>query len=85
MIEITVTDRNAVRAPELGAYMLRAIYQRHPREFAWREQGIERLSGSRALRQAVERDGGVEALIPIWRRQSEEFAAAAARYRLYSQ
>ena len=85
MIEITVTDRNAVRAPELGAYMLRAIYKRHPREFAWREQGIERLSGSRALRQAVERDGGVEALIPIWRRQSEEFAAAAARYRLYSQ
>jgi uncharacterized protein YbbC (DUF1343 family) len=85
MIEITITDRNAVRAPELGAYMLRAIYKRHPREFSWREQGIERLSGSRALRRAVEREGGVEALIPVWRRESEAFASSAARYRIYPQ
>jgi uncharacterized protein YbbC (DUF1343 family) len=83
MIEITVTDRNAVRPAELGAFMLRAIYRRHPREFAWREQGIERLSGSRALRQAVEREGGVEALLPVWRAESEEFARQAAGYRLY--
>jgi uncharacterized protein YbbC (DUF1343 family) len=85
MIEITVTDRDAVRSPELGAQMLRAIYRRHPREFAWREQGIERLSGSRQLRAAVEREGGVEALLAVWRRQSEEFAAAVAPYRLYPQ
>jgi uncharacterized protein YbbC (DUF1343 family) len=83
MIEITITDRNAVRAPELGAHMLRAIYRRHTREFSWREQGIERLSGSRALREAVEREGGLEALIPVWRRESDAFAAAAAKYRLY--
>ncbi len=83
MIEITITDRNVVRAPELGAHMLRAIYKRHPGEFRWLEQGIERLSGSRALRRAVEREGGVEALIPIWRRESEDFAARAVRYRLY--
>jgi uncharacterized protein YbbC (DUF1343 family) len=83
MIEITITDRNAVRSPELGAHMLRAIYRRHPREFSWREQGIERLSGSRALREAVQREGGVEALIPIWRAESEQFARGAATYRLY--
>jgi uncharacterized protein YbbC (DUF1343 family) len=83
MIEIAITDRNAVRSPELGAHMLRAIYRRHPREFSWREQGIERLSGSRALRVAVEREGGVEALIPIWRAESEQFARGAATYRLY--
>ena len=83
MIEITVTDRNAVRPVDLGAYMLRAIYKRHPRQFTWREQGIERLSGSRALREAVQREGGVEALLPVWQRQSERFAADAERYRLY--
>jgi uncharacterized protein YbbC (DUF1343 family) len=85
MIEITITDRNAVRPAELGAYMLRAIYRRHPRAFSWREQGIERLSGSRALRAAVEREGGVEALIPIWRAESGQFARQAAPYRLYPQ
>ncbi|MFN2563620.1 MAG: exo-beta-N-acetylmuramidase NamZ domain-containing protein [Gemmatimonadaceae bacterium] len=84
MIEITVTDRNAVRPVELGAHMLRAIYRRHPREFTWREHGIERLSGSRALREAVEREGGIETLFPIWRRESEQFAAEAERYRLYA-
>ncbi len=83
MIEITVTDRDALRPTELGAHMLRVIYKRHPRAFAWREQGIERLSGSRALRRAVQREGGVEALIPVWRRESEEFARAAEKYRLY--
>jgi uncharacterized protein YbbC (DUF1343 family) len=83
MIEITITDRNAVRPAELGAYMLRAIYRRHPRQFSWREQGIERLSGTRALREAVEREGGVEALIPIWRAESEQFARDAVPYRLY--
>jgi uncharacterized protein YbbC (DUF1343 family) len=85
MIEITVTDRDAIRPAEVGAHMLRAIYKRHPREFSWREQGIERLSGSRALRRAVEREGGVEALIPVWRRESEGFARDAAGYRLYPQ
>ena len=83
MIEITITDRNAVRAPELGAHMLRAVRKRHPRRFSWREQGIERLSGSRALRRAVEREGGVEALIVVWRKESEAFASAVSRYRLY--
>jgi hypothetical protein len=64
--------------------MLRAIYRRHPREWRWQEQGIERLSGSRALRQAVEREGGVEDLIPVWRRESEQFGRDAEKYRLYA-
>jgi len=83
MIEITVTERNAVRPVELGAQMLRAIYRRHPRAFSWREQGIERLSGSRELRRAVEREGGVEALAAVWRAESEQFARDVAPYRLY--
>jgi uncharacterized protein YbbC (DUF1343 family) len=83
MIEITVTDRNAVRPAELGAHMLRVIYHRHPREWRWQEQGIERLSGSRALRQAVQRKGGVEELIAVWRRESEHFAREVEKYRLY--
>jgi uncharacterized protein YbbC (DUF1343 family) len=84
MIEITITDRNAIPPVEVGARMLRAIYRRHPREWRWQEQGIERLSGSRALRAAVQREGGIEALLPVWRRQSEQFASSVAKYRLYA-
>ena len=82
MIRITVTDRNALRSVELGAHMLRAVYRRHPREWRWIGAGIERLSGSRALRTAVER-GTVDALLARWRRQSATFERAAEPYRLY--
>jgi uncharacterized protein YbbC (DUF1343 family) len=82
MIRVIITDRDAVCAAEMGAYMLREIYMRHPRQFRWKGQGIEELSGSRRLRNAVEH-GGVEAVLAQWRRESEQFKARSAPYRLY--
>ncbi len=82
MIRITVTDRDAMRPVELGAHMLRAIYARHPREFKWESNGIERLSGSRALRQAVQ-SGEIEELIERWGRESISFRKEVAGFRLY--
>jgi uncharacterized protein YbbC (DUF1343 family) len=82
MIRITVTDRNAVRPADLGAHMLRAIYARHPRDFQWRETGIERLSGSTALRRAVERDG-LDSLLRRWEAESARFDRESRPYRLY--
>lgn len=83
MIRITVTDRDSVRSVELGAHMLRAVYRRHPREWRWIGAGIERLSGTRALRSAVER-GTVDALLVRWRRESAAFERAVEPYRLYA-
>jgi uncharacterized protein YbbC (DUF1343 family) len=82
MLRIVVTDRDLVRSVELGAHMLRAIHRRHARDWRWIGAGIERLSGSRALRTAVER-GTVETLLARWRRESAAFERAAERYRLY--
>ena len=82
MIRVIVTDPDAVRAAEIGAYMLREIYVRHPRQFLWKGQGIEELSGSRALRNAVEH-GGVEAVLAHWRREAEQFRMRSAPFRLY--
>lgn len=82
MIRLSVTDRDSVRSVAMGAHLLREIYRRHARDFRWREQGIERLSGSRALRDAVQR-GGIEALIARWEIEAARFAAQAAPYRLY--
>ena len=50
-----VTSRDSLRPVDAAAHLLRAIYRRHPRQFRWRYNGIEELSGSRALRGAVER------------------------------
>ena len=82
MIRVSVTDRDAVRPADVGAYMLRVIYRRHPRAFRWRYNGIELLSGSPALRRAVER-GGVAELLRAWEAESARFRAEVAPYRLY--
>ena len=82
MIRVTVTARDSVRAADVGAHMLREIYRRHPRDWQWREQGIERLSGSGELRAAVQ-TVGIEALLERWRSESARFEAQVAPFRLY--
>ncbi len=82
MIRIIVTDRDAVRPADVGAHMLRVIYARHRGEFRWKDTGIERLSGSRALRLAV-RSGEIERLLRRWDDESSSFRRRAEPYRLY--
>jgi uncharacterized protein YbbC (DUF1343 family) len=83
MVRIVVTDKDQVRSSEIGARLLRAIYSRHPKQFRWQAGvGIEELSGSRALRNAVE-NGGIDAVIASWRADAEQFVKRAEPYRLY--
>jgi uncharacterized protein YbbC (DUF1343 family) len=82
MVRIIVTRRDDVRSAEIGAHLLREIYRRHSKQFRWREVGIERLSGSRALRNSVER-GGLTAVLTQWRRESAQFRARTTPYFLY--
>jgi uncharacterized protein YbbC (DUF1343 family) len=82
MIQLTVTNRDSLRAADVGAWMLREIHSRHPREFQWRERGIERLSGSAELRGAVEK-GGIEVVLERWRQEAERFTREVSTYRLY--
>ena len=83
MIEMTVTDRNAIKPIEVGAHLLRAIYKHHTSEWQWRAQSVDRLFGSDRLRLAVEREGGIEELLPILARESEQFREQAAKYWIY--
>lgn len=83
MIRIVVTNRDSVRSSEIAAHLLREIYLRHRKQFSWQSgSGIEELSGSRALRNAVER-GGIEALLEQWRNDAAAFRRKSAPFRLY--
>jgi uncharacterized protein YbbC (DUF1343 family) len=82
IVRVIVTNRDSVRSAEIGAHLLREIYVRHRREFRWKEDGIELLSGSRALRSAVER-GGVEKVLNQWHLEAERFRDRIASSRLY--
>ena len=81
VLRLHVTDRERVRPVEVAATMLRTIYQRHQADWQWRGS-IDRLSGSRALREAVEQ-GTVDALMARWNAETERWARTTAAYRLY--
>jgi len=81
MIQVRVTDRNAVRPVEVGIHMLRVLFARHPKDFQWR-QSIDRLAGTDKLRAAVEQNT-VDALITDWREQAKRFSELVQPYRIY--
>ncbi len=83
VILVVVSDREKVNPTQVGLEMLRAIYVRHRADFKWREQHMDRLFGSTRGRKAVEKKGGIEALLPILARESAAFATRTAPYRLY--
>ncbi len=83
VLVVVVSDRDLVKPVEVGMHMLRAIYKRHTGDFQWRTQSVDRLFGSDRLRKAVETDGGIEALIPVLQRESDEFKRKTEPYWLY--
>jgi len=82
MIRVSVTDRDRVRAVEVGVRMLRAIYAHHPRDFQWRTSHIDRLAGTDKLRAAVE-DNHVDALLREWDADAARFATQVKPYLIY--
>lgn len=83
VIVVVVSDRDIVQPHVVGLNLLRAIYKHHTADFKWRESAVDRLFGSDRLRKAVEREGGIEALIPVLDRESAEFAAKTKMYHIY--
>ena len=81
MIDISVTDRNAVRPVDVGVRLLRSIYVHHRAEWQWRPS-IERLAGTEELRQAVEQ-GTIDALLAKWSRESSDWQAQTRKYWIY--
>jgi uncharacterized protein YbbC (DUF1343 family) len=82
MVRLLVTDKTALEPTTAALWMMRVIYRRHPKEWRWQENGIERLAGTAQLRRVVER-GNVNALLARWRRETSEFQRTTRPYRLY--
>ena len=84
MLKVTVTDRDAVRPVEVGAWMLRVLYKRHASEWQWRQAAIDRLAGTDQLRKAVESgDDAVRALLARFAADAKAFEAATRPSRIY--
>ena len=87
---IFVTDREQFQPVSAMLHVLQALKRRYPDDFAWRQpwaEGarppIDLLWGSDALRQHIDADKLVEALIESWQPELREFEQACADYLMY--
>ena len=87
---IFVTDREQFQPVSAMLHVLQALKRRYPEAFAWRgawREGarppIDLLWGSDALRQHIDADKLVEALIESWQTELREFEQACADYLMY--
>lgn len=89
-VRILVDDRDLYRPVEVVARLIDAIRRIHPAEFRFTGNSeanpdtywIDRLAGTRGLRQAMAR-GTLDELLAAWRRGAADFGTARAPYLLY--
>jgi uncharacterized protein YbbC (DUF1343 family) len=82
MIRLRVIDKNIAEPVTAAVWLMRVIYRRHPTDWQWRQNGIERLSGTAQVRSAIEKDGIAE-LLARWKQESAAFQAGTKPYWLY--
>ena len=87
---IFVTDRNVFQPVSAMLQLLQTLKRRYPDDFAWRQpwaEGahppIDLLWGSASLRQYIDADRSVQALIESWQPDLREFEQMRAEVLLY--
>lgn len=88
--QIFVTDRKQFQPVSAMLHVLQTLKRRYSDDFAWRQPWakgayppIDLLWGSDALRQHIDADEPVEALIESWQPELREFEQTRANYFLY--
>lgn len=82
-IRLEVTDPAAYDPARTAVAMLRAILDRHPDRFGWRERHFDRLAGGPALRRGLLAGWAPARLTAEWAGQLRRFRARRAPYLLY--
>jgi uncharacterized protein YbbC (DUF1343 family) len=90
MLDVVVTDRDAVDPIATGAHLLRVVQRRHPGRVRYQARGLEELAGSRAFREALTAPGSaqvtrarMDALLRTWADEAAAFQRATQPYWLY--
>ncbi len=83
VIMVVVSERDEVKPQQVGLTLMREIYKRHPAEFKWRVEHLDRLFGSPRLRAAIEKEGGIEELLKVMEKESVDFKEKSKPFWLY--
>lgn len=89
-VHLYVTEREEFQPVEAMTHVLQAVKRRYPEDFAWRQPWqdgasppVDLLWGSASLRQHIDADRSVDALIESWGPGVREFERLRADYLLY--
>jgi len=91
-VQIHVTDRASFEPVISGVATVKLAYDMYPEEFRWKEDAYEYvydknpfdvISGTRKLRESIERGDSIEAIQESWRERLEEFRRLRKSFLLY--
>jgi uncharacterized protein YbbC (DUF1343 family) len=91
-VQIHVLDREAFEPVQAGLAVVKVAYDLYPREFKWKQPPYEYvfdknpfdvISGTGALREAIEGGRSLEEMEKAWRAGLETFRAQREKYLLY--
>ncbi|MCF7805586.1 MAG: DUF1343 domain-containing protein [Candidatus Marinimicrobia bacterium] len=82
-VSIRITNRDSLKAVEVGVRIIHAVHKMYPEEFEWREAAIDRLYGSDELRESIDGGATPDEIIAGWREPLERFLEIRDDYLLY--
>ncbi len=83
-IEISVTDRNLLKAVEVGVAVVCALKKLYPAEVTFRGDGaFDRLAGDRKVREMIDGGASYNEISAMWEEGLKKFGESRKRYFLY--
>lgn len=80
---IRVVERDSFEPVRTGIYVLSAVRRLFPDDFKWRIGGIDRLAGTKELRQSIDAGVHPDKIVEAWGDQLGAFKKLRMRYLLY--
>jgi uncharacterized protein YbbC (DUF1343 family) len=82
-VAVIVTDRESFQPVRTAVHMLATIKRLAGDAFQWRNSSIDRLSGTPALRMAIDAGMPADEIVGGWKGEADAFLKLRAKYLLY--
>lgn len=82
-VRITIVDRNALMPLEVFVHLAVALRDLHPKEFVVRRADMAKMTGTQRFNDLYDGGAGAEAILEMFRKDSETFRAERAAFLLY--
>jgi len=82
-LRLIITDRDQFKPIQTTVWILAQIKQLYPQHFQWYQRRIDLLTGNAELRQTLDAQDPVPALLERWSQEAQTFAAQSKPYYLY--